>query len=90
MSNIRHCENPAENTDDLKKLTSKPKKKLTIIKVLHLLKLIINYNLLFLSDCNGTRTHNYLVRKRKLKNLAKIASLAKWLIVRLRTKWLWV
>ena len=31
-----------------------------------------------LTDCNGTRTHNYL------------ASLAKWLSVRLRTKWLWV
>ena len=40
-----------------------------------------------LSDCNGTRTHNHLVRKRTLKHLAK---LAKWLSVRLRTKWLWV
>ena len=29
-----------------------------------------------LSDCNGTRTHNHLVRKRILKHLAK---LAKWL-----------
>ena len=40
-----------------------------------------------LSDCNGTRTHNHLVRKRTLNPLAK---LAKWLSVRLRTKWLWV
>ena len=32
-----------------------------------------------LSDCNGTRTHNHLVRKR-----------SKWLSVRLRTKWVWV
>ena len=28
-----------------------------------------------LSDCNGTRTHDHLVRKRRLNNLAK---LAKW------------
>ena len=40
-----------------------------------------------LNDCNGTRTHNHLVRKRTLNHLA---SLAKWLSVRLRTKWLWV
>ena len=40
-----------------------------------------------LSDCNGTRTHNHLIRKRTLNHLAK---LAKWLIVRLRIKWLWV
>ena len=36
-------------------------------------------------DCemnsNGIRTHNYLVRKRTLNNLAKFS---------LRTKWLWV
>ena len=30
-----------------------------------------------LSDCNGTRTHNHLLRKRKLNHLAQ---LAKWLI----------
>ena len=30
-----------------------------------------------LTDCNGTRTHNYLVRKRTLNHLAK------WLSVRL-------
>ena len=29
-----------------------------------------------LSDCNGTRTHNHLLRKRKLNHLAQ---LAKWL-----------
>ena len=33
-------------------------------------------------DCNWTRTQNHLVLKR--------ASLAKWLSVRLRTKWFWV
>ena len=38
------------------------------------------------NDCNGTRTHNYLVRK----YLAKLATSTKWLSVRLRTKWLWV
>ena len=45
-----------------------------------------------LSDSNGIRTHNHLVRKRTLNYLAKLAvwlaSLAKWLNVRLRTKWL--
>ena len=39
-----------------------------------------------LYDCNGTRTHNHLVRKRALN----LASLVKWLSIRLRTKWLWV
>ena len=38
-------------------------------------------------NCNGTRTHSQLVCKRTLNHLA---SLAKWLGVRLRTKWLWV
>ena len=42
------------------------------------------------SDGKGTRTHNHLVHKRTLKQLAKQASLAKWLSVGLRTKWLWV
>ena len=32
-----------------------------------------------LSDCNGTRIHNHLVRKQ-----------TKWLSVHLQTKWLWV
>ena len=41
-------------------------------------------------DCNGTRTHNQLVRKRTLNHLAKLASLAKRLSVRLRIKWLWL
>ena len=36
-----------------------------------------------LSDSNGIRTHNHLVCKRTLNHLA---SLAKWLSVRLRTK----
>ena len=39
------------------------------------------------SDCNGIRTHNHLVYKQTLIHLV---SLAKWLSVRLRTKWLWV
>ena len=34
-------------------------------------------------DCNWTRTHNHLVHKRTLNHLAKLASLAKWLSVRL-------
>ena len=38
------------------------------------------------SDCNWTRTHNHLVRKRKLNHLAKLASLAKWLSVCLQNK----
>ena len=45
------------------------------------------------SECNGTRTHNQLVRKRTLNHLAKLvklASSAKWLNVRLPTKSLWV
>ena len=39
-----------------------------------------------LSDCNWIRTQNQLVRKRTLNHLA---SFAKWLSVRLRTKWFW-
>ena len=50
----------------------------------------LNNILVSLSDCNGIRTHNHLVRKRTLNHLAKLASLAKWLSVRLRIKWLWV
>ena len=43
-----------------------------------------------LSDCNGTRTQNYLARKQSLNHLAELSSLAKWLSVCLRSKWLWV
>ena len=43
-----------------------------------------------LSDNNGIRTHNHLVRKRIHNHLGKHASLSKWLSVCLRTKWLWV
>ena len=43
-----------------------------------------------LSVCNGTRTHNHLVCKRTLNHLTKLASLAKCLSIRLRTKWLCV
>ena len=43
-----------------------------------------------LSDSNGIRTHHHLVRKRTLNHVTIQASLAKWLSVRLRTKWLWV
>ena len=42
------------------------------------------------SDSNAIRIHNHLVRKQTLNHLAKLASLAKWLSVCLRTKWLWV
>ena len=41
-----------------------------------------NCHIWSLSDNNGIRTHNHLVRKRKLKHLSKL--------VRLRTEWLWV
>ena len=41
----------------------------------------------FAHDCNWTRTQNHLARKRTLNYLV---SLAKWLSVRLLTKWLWV
>ena len=37
-----------------------------------------------LSECNRTRTHNHLLRKRTLK---PFSHLSKWLSVRLRTKW---
>ena len=36
--------------------------------------------------CNWTRTQNHLVLKRTLNHLAKVA---KWLSVRLKTKWFW-
>ena len=42
------------------------------------------------SESNDIRTHNHLFRKRTLNHLAQLASLAKWLSVRLRTKWFWV
>ena len=56
------------------------------------------------SDCNWTQIHNHLVNKRTLNNLAKLAtwlvlnghptcaklaSMAKWLSVRLWINWLW-
>ena len=61
-------------------------------------------NIWRLSDCNGIRTYIHLVRKRKLNRIIKCtvqistqkiaqsfkASLAKWLSVRLRTKWFWI
>ena len=46
--------------------------------------------IIWLSDCNGTWTHNHLVLKQTLNHFAKLASLAKWLSVCLRTKWLCV
>ena len=39
------------------------------------------------SDWNGIRTHNHLVRKRTVNHWAKLSVLAKWLNVRLGTKW---
>ena len=41
-----------------------------------------------LSESNGIQTYNQLVPKWTLNNLAKLASLTKWLSVRLQTKWL--
>ena len=38
-----------------------------------------------LSDCNWTRTHNRLVRKRTLKQLASSASLAEWFLGQLNS-----
>ena len=32
----------------------------------------VNTNKIKISDCNGTRTHNHLVRKRTLNHLAKL------------------
>ena len=43
-----------------------------------------------LSDCIWIRTHNHLVHKRTPNHLAKLAILAKWLIVRFWIKWLCV
>ena len=40
-----------------------------------------------LSNSNGIRTHNHLVRKRTLNHLVKLTSLAKLLSVRLQTTW---
>ena len=40
--------------------------------------------------CNGTQTYNHLVCKQTHNHLDKLTSLAKWLNVSLRTKWLWV
>ena len=42
-----------------------------------------------LGYCNRIRTHNHLVRKRTLNHLTKLVNLAKWLSLRLRTKWFW-
>ena len=41
-----------------------------------------------LSDSNGIRNHNHLVREPTLSHLAKLVSLAKWLSVGLQIKWL--
>ena len=41
------------------------------------------------SSSNRNRIDNHLICKQTLNYLAKLASLAKWLSVHLRTKWLW-
>ena len=41
-----------------------------------------------LNDNNGIQIHSHLVRKRTLNHLAKLASLAKWFSVCLRTNFL--
>ena len=71
------------------------KVKTTALLLQYLGPLQINFpNLLVFYDtqitCNWNQTHNHLVRKRTLNHLAKLASSAKWLSVRLRTKWLWL
>ena len=59
---------------------------------IHLLLVFINVinnlaiQIYLTSDCNGARTHNHLARKGTLTHLAKLANLAKWLSVPLRTK----
>ena len=45
-------------------------------------KLLIHWNKIW--------THNHLVGTQTLNYLVKLASLDKWLSVRLQTKWLWV
>ena len=65
------------------------------VNFLLLLMISLNSRIIFvaslglsaLSYSNGIRTRNHLICKRILNHLA---SLAKWLSVRLRTKWLWV
>ena len=42
-----------------------------------------------LSECNGIRTHNHLVRKRTWLTIW-VNDLSKWFRVPLRTIWLWV
>ena len=48
------------------------------------------HDILNLSECKGTRTHNHLVRKRTLNYLVKLVmvELTKLLSVRSRTTWL--
>ena len=48
---------------------------------------MIIFQIFHYSDSNGIRTHSHLVCKRTLNHLA---SLAKWLNVRLQTKWIWI
>ena len=43
-----------------------------------------------LTNLQGHWTHNHLVHKQILNQLAQLTSLAKWLSFLLRTKWLWV
>ena len=43
-----------------------------------------------LIDSNKIWIHNHLVPKQTLNHLVKLASLAKWSSVCLRTKWLWI
>ena len=47
-------------------------------------------DILNLSNCNWIWIHNHLICKGTLNSLAKLASLTEWLIVHLRTKWLWI
>ena len=64
----------------------------TIYSCLNVKELVdqIRRHIWHLSNNNRIRTHNHLVHKQTLNHLAKLTSLAKWLSVHLRTKWLWV
>ena len=68
-------------------LTSKMKAKEKTVETVSQLSHLANS---YYNDCNVTRIHKHLVCKQTLKHLAKVASVAKCLSVRLQTKWLLV
>ena len=52
--------------------------------------LLIFFFFFKLRPWNGTQTHNQLACKPTLAHTGKLASMAKWFGLPLRTKWLWV